>query len=143
MKHIELKIYGECADETDTADGKLADGAGGAAGGEGGEAAGGEKTIRPALANSYFLRLRGLIGRSAKDVGGLLIVPCNQIHTFFMSEAIDVIYIDVQGCVLKIDEAVEPGRMCKAVRGAKKVLELYAGASADLGLKPGNILREC
>ena len=98
----------------------------------------GIKITEAGIADSYFLRLRGLIGRSAKELGGLLIVPCNQIHTCFMSEAIDVLYLDRSGRVLKVDKNVPKGRFCKAVKHARSVLELPAGTACEWFIRPGD-----
>lgn len=89
-------------------------------------------------AKSYFTRLRGLIGRALAEGEGLMLTPCSQIHTFFMGYAIDVVYLDKQGRVLKIEPEVPPGRIQKTVRGSKHVLELRAKGAA--GLKQGDIL---
>ena len=92
------------------------------------------------LANNYFLRLRGLLGRTLRQGEGLLLTPCNQIHTFGMGYPIDVIYLDAFGRVLRIEAEVAPGRACKAVRGAKKVLELPANAAKEAGIAAGDLL---
>lgn len=90
------------------------------------------------LADNYFLRLRGLIGRDPEQIGGLLIKPCSQIHTFFMSVPIDVVYLDRQGKVLAVDPSVPVSRCCKAVRGARMVLELPTGKAEKYGIIEGN-----
>lgn len=42
------------------------------------------------VADGYWTRLRGLIGSKPLEPGeGLLIVPCNSIHTHFMGFPID------------------------------------------------------
>ena len=89
------------------------------------------------LADRYFLRLRGLIGRDAEALGGLWITPCGQIHTFMMSVPIDVVYLDREGTVLRVDEALPPSRFFAPVRGARRVLELPAGRAGALGIEPG------
>lgn len=89
------------------------------------------------VADSYFLRLRGLIGRSAEELGGLLIKPCNQIHTCFMKEAIDVVYLDKEGTVIRIDKSVEPSRFCSMEKKARSVLELPANKAQQYGISKG------
>lgn len=96
--------------------------------------------MRVGVADSYFLRLRGLIGRDIDTLGGLLIKPCNQIHTFHMDYPIDVVYLSREGDVLQLDPAVPKGKMCRPVKGAKSVLELPAGRGEILGLAPGDCL---
>lgn len=89
------------------------------------------------LADRYFLRLRGLIGRDVYALGGLLLEPCNQIHTCFMSTPIDTVYLNREGIVLRVDSAVVPGRFCKLQRGAAKVLELPPDTAAAIGIREG------
>lgn len=93
-----------------------------------------------ALADNFFLRLRGLLGRSAEDLGGLVIRPCNQVHCCFMKEAIDVVYVDGKGQVLKVDRSMKPWTFGSPVRGAKDVLELPDGRAAQLGISTGTML---
>ena len=90
-----------------------------------------------ALADTFFSRLRGLLGRSAKELGGLLITPCSQVHCCFMKEAIDVVYIDRQGQVLRVDASMQPWHFGPLVRGSNKVLELPDGEAEKLDIVPG------
>ena len=94
----------------------------------------GEEILSVAVADSYFLRLRGLIGRSAAEIGGLWIKPCNQIHTCFMSEDIDVIYLSKENAVVQIDPAVPRSKFCRMVKKARSVLELPAGKANELNI---------
>lgn len=100
----------------------------------------GELLFRAGLADSYFLRLRGLIGRDVAAMGGLLIKPCSQIHTCFMSCKIDAVYLSKDNRILSIAPALKPGRFFKSVRHARSVLELPAGAAEGNSLKPGDKL---
>jgi len=85
-------------------------------------------------------RAKGLLGSSCLDVGeGLLIVPCNSVHTFFMKYPIDVVFLDHRSRILKIVENLKPYRYAGALR-AKGALELQAGAAIRLGLQPGDSL---
>ena len=79
------------------------------------------------LADSFFSRAKGLLGRSSlPPQSGLLIRPCNSIHTFFMQFAIDVLFLDGQGQVLKIQRNLVPWRLVWPVWRAVQVLELPA-----------------
>lgn len=99
-----------------------------------------DKEIHIINANHYFLRLRGLIGRKLNDSNGLLLDPCDQIHTFFMKFPIDVIFLSAENKVLHIDEQVVPNQIGKRVKGAKKVLELKGGISNKISIHIGDIL---
>lgn len=73
-------------------------------------------------------RLRGLLGRPEPRPGeGLLIEPCNGIHTVGMRYRIDVLFLDREGRVLRCAPRVPALRCIPWVRGARRVLELPAG----------------
>ena len=88
-------------------------------------------------ADNFLLRLRGLIGRDIDTVVGLLLQPCAEIHTMFMSGPIDVIYLDKNNTVLRLDRAVQPWRFCKRQSRAYSVLELAAGKAEEFGIDKG------
>lgn len=92
-------------------------------------------------AGTFGLRLRGLLGRAPLGPGeGLLLTPCNAIHTFFMPGPIDAVFLDGGGRVVAVAERLPPWR-ARAVPGARRVLELPAGAAARCGLAAGRRLR--
>ena len=92
-------------------------------------------------ADSFFSRFRGLMFvKEIEDNYALHITPCNQIHMLNMRFALDVIYLDENGRVVKIDENVQPGKICKTVRNAKSVIEMKASAAAKLGISQGDVL---
>jgi|GEM_PF-528426 len=97
----------------------------------------GRKIAEAWLADSFWPRLRGLLGRRLSQGGGLLLLPCRQIHTFLMSYPIDAIYLDREGIVLRVDTTVRPGRCCAPERRAWAVLELPARQGEALGLQAG------
>ena len=83
-------------------------------------------------------RRRGLLGRKTMDASeALIIAPCFAIHTAFMQFAIDVVFIDSRGRVLKIVRELPPWRMAIAPR-AHAVIELAAGALKSRVLKVGD-----
>lgn len=87
-------------------------------------------------ANRYFTRLRGLLGRTLAEDGGLLLSPCNSIHTIGMRYAIDAVYLDRNGVVLRVDHALPSGRIWPLQRGARRVLELPAGFASAHEIRP-------
>ena len=90
-------------------------------------------------ANHFFRRFMGLMYRkSLAENRGLLLTPCNEIHTFFMRFAIDTVYISKDNTIVYIDEAVEPNKIRKRVKGAYKVLELNAGIAKEIGIAAGD-----
>ncbi len=96
---------------------------------------------RCAIADSFFTRLRGLLGRDELPRGeGLLLIPAPSVHTAFMRFPIDVVLLDRELRVLAVREAVGPWRTA-GVRGARMTLELPAGEAARQGIEPGALLR--
>lgn len=87
----------------------------------------GQPVFRIRLACGFWQRARGLIGRSAKWLGPnevLAFVPCNAVHTFFMTNRIDVAFVDQHGVVLAAHEEVPPCRFLRC-SGAVGVLERF------------------
>lgn len=100
----------------------------------------GELVARVWNANRYFTRLRGLVGREIPEGGGLLLTPCSSIHMIGMKYAIDAVYLDRSGGVLRVDRAVPTGKICRPERGARHVLELPAGYAMKKGIRTGDLL---
>ncbi|HNX14933.1 MAG TPA: DUF192 domain-containing protein [Oscillospiraceae bacterium] len=96
---------------------------------------------RAFYANGFFTRLRGLMGRTLNDdIGGLLLVPCNQVHTFNMSYPIDIVYLTKDGTVIQIDAQIQPSKVLKTVKNSHSILELRSGAAEQSGIRPGDRL---
>ncbi|PLS06929.1 DUF192 domain-containing protein [Neobacillus cucumis] len=93
------------------------------------------------LADSFFKRLKGLMFRKEQLVEeGLWIVPCNSIHMCFMNFAIDAVFLNKAGKIVKLVEDLQPWRFVKPIPEAYSVVELPAGSVTKLGLKQGNII---
>jgi uncharacterized protein len=96
---------------------------------------------RAERATSFRDRFVGLMGRRALAVGeGMLIAPCNSIHTFFMRIPIDVAFLDPQGVIVKQFVALVPWRATSVYLRAKSVLELPAGTLEASGTREGDRL---
>ena len=68
--------------------------------------------VKAEVAETFAARARGLIGREPPARGeGLLIPRCNCIHTFFMSYAIDAVFLDSEGRVVKTVRNIRPWRI--------------------------------
>ena len=75
------------------------------------------------VACSFRARLLGLALLKEMPADCALLLPgCSSIHTFGMRFPIDVIFLDRQGRVLRVDRCVGPGRVLLC-RGAAEVLE--------------------
>ena len=95
---------------------------------------------RAGVASSFVARFRGLMLTAALTPGtGLLFPRTSSVHTHFMRYPIDVVFLDTDRRVLSIRHRLRPWRFASA-RGAASVLELPAGACAELGLTVGEKL---
>ena len=92
------------------------------------------------IADTLVTRLIGLMFKE-KLVGaeGLLINPCNSIHTFFMRYSLDIVFLSSDNRVVKILRDVRPWSMSWIYFRAKKTLELPAG-KLPLDVKEGDTL---
>jgi uncharacterized membrane protein (UPF0127 family) len=92
------------------------------------------------LADSAAKRNKGLLGRKGLEPGGgLWIIPCESVHTFFMQFAIDLIYIDRDFKVKKVRRSVGPWRLSVCF-SAHSILELPAGTIAATQTRNGDIV---
>ena len=93
-----------------------------------------------ARADDFFSRFRGLLGKRQLLPGeGLLISPCNQVHTFFMRFPIDVLFMTKDNQVTYI-ETLPPGKIGKRVKEAAYVLEVASGSAEGFMLMPGDTI---
>lgn len=96
---------------------------------------------RIGLADRWWLRLRGLLGRPPLGSGeGLLIEPCRAVHMSGMGYAIDVAFIARDGKVVATYPALEPGCRTRWHRDAYRALELPAGTLAATGTRDGDLI---
>lgn len=107
----------------------------------------GAHPLRVKLANTFIARLRGLMlaGLLQRDEG-LLLTRCSSIHTCFMRQSVDVIFLDAGGVVKRCVSDLPPWRMrLRSYRDghdgpaskARHVLELRAGSIARLKIRKG------
>ena len=55
------------------------------------------------IADGFWSRLAGLqFRRPLPSDAGLLLVPCNSVHTCFVRFPVDVVFLDGSGCVLAV-----------------------------------------
>jgi uncharacterized protein len=88
-------------------------------------------------AERFVDRLGGLLARPRLAAGeALLLRPCNSVHTCFMPYAIDVVFLDRQGRVLRTVVALRPWRAAFHGR-AHKVLEWATCKAGVHFLLPG------
>lgn len=99
-------------------------------------------------AKSFWLRLRGLIGRSSlADGEGMLFPTCNNIHMWFMTISIDVVFLRKEDSVhgkniwkiSSVHQAVKPWRILPLMDlRATDTLELPRGTVSKFSLCTGD-----
>jgi uncharacterized protein len=102
---------------------------------------GGVVCERCIVADSFRLRLRGLMGRgSIGSDEGLLLVGSPSIHTSFIRFPIDAVFLDRELGVIGVKENLQPWRVAGRWK-AKHILELRSGEAARRGVGAGARLR--
>ena len=97
---------------------------------------------RADLADSVLARARGLLGRATLAPGeGLVLRPCNAVHTLGMAFPIDVVHLDADSRVLRVVADLRPWRLGPLVRGSRVVVELPAGTALATGTGQGDEVR--
>ncbi len=92
------------------------------------------------LADSGPKRNKGLLGRKALPPGGgLWIVPCESVHTFFMQFPIDLVYLDRKNRIRKVCDSVPPWRISVCL-SAHSILELPPGTIRNTQTVAGDTL---
>jgi uncharacterized protein len=85
-------------------------------------------------------RRKGLLGRTQFSVGdGLIIAPCNAIHTFFMKFTIDVAFVCRDGIVVRTIDCLPPWRIGSGL-WAWATIELPEGVLAETDTRKGDCL---
>jgi uncharacterized protein len=76
------------------------------------------------VAQGVVARLRGLIGRRDWPEGVALEIPrCRSVHTFGMHFALDLVWLDGDRRVVRVDRGVPPCRV-RCCRAARSVVEI-------------------
>jgi uncharacterized membrane protein (UPF0127 family) len=89
---------------------------------------------------------RGLLGRDGLEAGhGMLfergrLEPFMWMHMFWMRFAIDIVFLNSKGAVIRISHALKPWRVSPVVFGARHALELEAGAAIRSDTRMGDAI---
>ena len=82
---------------------------------------------RADIADTSETRQRGLLKHTGlAEGGGLWIVPCEGVHSFFMKFAIDVVFINKKRVVTKVRPNMVKSRIALSIR-AHSTIELPVG----------------
>jgi len=96
---------------------------------------------RVGLADRYWSRLRGLLGRPEPGAGeGLLITPSSGVHMYGMKYALDVLLLDSSGRVVALYPNLAPGKRTKVHRQARAALEVPVGVIDDTNTEEGDVV---
>ncbi|MDP4153385.1 MAG: DUF192 domain-containing protein [Bacillota bacterium] len=96
--------------------------------------------ITVSVANTFLKRLIGMLNQKKPDMGkGLLITPCNQVHTFGMHFPIDIVFLS-SGKVVYAKSYMPPNRISPLIKKADSVLELAAGTLESYCIKEDTFL---
>ena len=94
------------------------------------------------LANTFWLRLRGLLGSAPLQKGeGLVLAGEKSIHTIFMGFPIDVVYVDKNYKIIRTDPNMVPYRLGPFVTQSAYVLEMPVGTIAHTASQVGDQLK--
>lgn len=92
------------------------------------------------VAETSAARRTGLLKHTGLDHGeGLLIVPCEAVHTFGMKFPIDVLFLSKKKQVLKVRKDMGPRKIAFSLL-ARYALELPAGTAAASRTEAGDQL---
>ncbi len=93
------------------------------------------------VADSFFTRLKGLTGvRHLPNGDGILIKPCNSVHTHFMSIPIDVLFVNEEDQIVDIVPQMATWRIERPRRNACYVIELPSGMAEHTNSNIGDKL---
>lgn len=93
------------------------------------------------VADGFWTRLRGLLGRPRLEPGeGLLIVPCRGVHMFGMRHPLDVLLLDGEHRVVATYPELRPWRVSGVHAEARSALELPPGTIERTGTRIGDRL---
>ena len=100
-------------------------------------------TLKPAeiteveIARGFWSRFRGWMGRKPLPGTALLIYPCSSVHTFFMQAAIDVVFLNSEGRVVKLVEGLKPWRVSPVVLSPSRFWRWRPGTRVNRGSGKG------
>ena len=93
------------------------------------------------IAVNPWQRMKGLLGENnLPSGGGLVIKPCNSIHTWLMRFSIDVLFLDKAGRVIKALPDLKPFSLTPLYFNALLAVELPAGVLKLSGTSEGDMV---
>jgi len=94
------------------------------------------------IADTFFSRLIGLLNRRSLEKGeALILTPSSSIHSFFMRFAIDVLFLDKNGRIIKILPSFKPFRLSRVYFNSRTVIELPENTLQLIHVQMGDIVK--
>lgn len=91
------------------------------------------------LADTFFSRFVGwMFKQSVHNMEAILLEPCNSIHTFFMRNSIDVIFLDKDNLVIYLKKEMVPYSFTPIFKNACKVIEFKLGTISHFNICAGD-----
>lgn len=91
---------------------------------------------RVKIADNPISRTIGLLNKKNLGKGeGLLLKPCNGVHSFFMRFNFDAIYLNKDNSIIFLEENIKPNRILPILKNAKTVLELPANTISEFNIQ--------
>jgi uncharacterized membrane protein (UPF0127 family) len=93
------------------------------------------------LADGWWTRLKGLLGRPGLEDGeGLLITDSQGVHMWWMKFPLDVALLDEEGRVVALYKDLQPGKRTRMHWNAKFALEVPVGMLDESETEEGDLL---
>lgn len=93
------------------------------------------------LADTFWLRLRGLLGRpKLQPREGLWLIPCRQVHMHGMKYSLSIWFLDCDNRVCHIIDELKPGECSPFIKEAQTILEFPKDWGNKTGIKLGDLL---
>ncbi|MDO9533910.1 MAG: DUF192 domain-containing protein [Bacillota bacterium] len=91
------------------------------------------------IADSFNLRLKGLLGRSSLAPGkGLIIRPCRSVHTMGMQFPIDIAFVDNEDRICHIIKNMRPYKISPCINKSSYIIEAPSGTFTSTSTAVGD-----
>ncbi len=85
-------------------------------------------------------RARGMIGLNFKDFDALILPHCSSVHTWFMKQPLDLIFVNFTGQMLKMETEAQPWHIFFGPSGSETVIELPPATLCGIPIKMNDVL---
>ena len=93
----------------------------------------------PCRARTPAARARGMIGRRFSErCDAMIIEHCKAVHSLFMTQKLDLLFVSKDNRIVHLREAFPPWRLCEYCRQAELVIELPEGTIRRTGTAAGD-----